>query len=471
MGETQDLFAMDVATIVRELAGGGVTATALLEAQLREVDRLEPALGAIITDLRQRARARAAAIDESLALGQSPGPLAGVPIGVKDIFDMSGLPTTGGMGLHREHLASGNATVIERLESAGAVLTAKLTLTQGVYAEHCPPFPAPRNPWSAAHWSGASSSGSGVAVTGGLCVAALGSETGGSIRLPAAANGATAIKPTWGRVSRHGVFELAASLDHVGPFARSVVDAATLLGVIAGPDPRDPTAAQQVVPDYRSAAGRGCEGLVLGIDPAWIGRDVDPEIARALDAAVAELAAAGAEVREVTVPDVSDMIWDWFGICAVQTALAHRDTFPARRDAYGPALTQLLELGNSLSGCDYQALLLRREAFRGQMNVLFTCIDALALPVLGFLVPTMQQMENVDDDMIAGFHRFTCPFNLSGHPSVIMPCGFNHQGLPIVFQLIGRHFEEDRLIAAGAAYQSTTDWHRRRPDISAAQQS
>ncbi|MCB1749266.1 MAG: amidase [Gammaproteobacteria bacterium] len=455
--------AYTVTGLARRVAAGELTAGAVLEAQLAEVDRREPALGAIITDMRERARAQAAALDARIARGERVGPLAGVPIAIKDILDVSGLPTTAGMGIHRERIARTDATVVEHLEAAGAILTAKLALTEGVYAEHRPPFPAPRNPWSAAHWSGASSSGSGVATVGGLCVAAIGSETGGSIKLPAAANGASAIKPSWGRVSRHGVFELAATLDHVGTFARSVADAAAVLGVIAGPDPRDPTAAQRPVPDFAAAVARGCEGLVLGIDTAWIAAGADRETATALDAAVAELAAAGATVREVRVPDVTDMIWDWFGVCAVQTALAHRDTFPARRDAYGPALTQLLELGNRMSGCEYQQLLLRREDFRGRLNALFTTVDALALPVLGFPVPTCARMAEVDDDMIAGFHRFTCPFNLSGHPGVIMPNGSNAEGLPIVFQLVGRHFEEDRLVAAGAAYQQRTDWHLRRP--------
>ena len=219
------------------------------------------------------------------------------------------------------------------------------------------------------------------------------------------------------------------------------------------------------MPDFAAAIERGCDRLTLGIDPAWIAAGADRATAAALDAAVATLVAAGATLREVRVPDVTDMIWDWFGVCAVQTALAHRDTFPTRRDAYGPALTQLLELGNRMSGCDYQALLLKREDFRGRMNTLFTEVDALALPVIGFPVPTCARMADIDDEMIAGLHRFTCPFNLSGHPGVIMPNGVNAEGLPIVFQLVGRHFEEDRLVAAGAAYQAQTDWHLRRPAL------
>ena len=158
------------------------------------------------------------------------------------------------------------------------------------------------------------------------------------------------------------------------------------------------------------------------------------------------------------------MIWDWFPVCAAQTALAHRETFPSQREAYGEALAQLLDQGNELSAVAYQEVLLRRESFRGRMNTLLESVDMLALPVLSFPVPTLERMANIDDELIAGLHRFTCPFNLSGHPGLVLPCGSNDEGLPIVFQLVGRHFDEARLLAAGGAYQDETDWHRRQPN-------
>jgi len=296
------------------------------------------------------------------------------------------------MPIHQHTVADRNATVIERLFDAGSVRLGKTTLTEGVYAEHVAPFPAPINPWHADYWSGASASGTGVAVATGLCRAALGSETGGSIKLPSAANGVTAIKPTWGRCSRHGVFELAATLDHVGPLAASVSDAASILEAIAGPDPLDPTASQQPAGPYGPALKRGINQLRVGIDPAWISDGVDSETHSALDAAVATLADQGAQVREIKVPDVTDMIWDWFPICAVQTALAHGDTFPSQREAYGPALTQLLDMGLALSGLEYQKLLLKRQEFRGRIDALFADIDVLAIPVLAFPVPTLERM-------------------------------------------------------------------------------
>jgi amidase len=458
-----DWLKRDAVDIAHAVQVGDCSALELLDAQLNAIDRLDPQHHVYITQTRERARSQATSIDAIRVAGGKLGPLAGVPIALKDIFDMAGVPTTAALTIHRASVADQDATVVKRLEDAGAVLLGKVTLTEGVYAEHREGFPVPVNPWHADYWPGASSSGSAVAVAAGLSCAAIGSETGGSIKLPAAANGVTALKPTWGRVSRHGVFELAATLDHVGPFGRSVADVATLMGVIAGPDHNDPTAAQVAVPDFTRAMGEGIAGMNVGIDPGWISENVDPETRAALDEAVAVLEGCGARIVPIKVPDVSEMIWDWFPICAVQTALAHQNTFPSRRAEYGPALTQLLEMGNGLSAIDYQKVILRRDDFRGRLNAMFSEIDLLAIPVLSFPVPSLEQMANIDDEMIAGIHRFTCPFNLSGNPGLVLPCGFNESGLPIVFQLVARHFEEDKLLAAGAGYQSKTQWHRQKP--------
>lgn len=219
------------------------------------------------------------------------------------------------------------------------------------------------------------------------------------------------------------------------------------------------------MPDYIAALGQGIDGIRIGVDPGWMADGVDAETRASLDDAVDVLRTAGGAISSVAVPDVTAMIWDWFPVCAVQTALAHRETYPAQRDKYGPALVQLLDMGLELTGVQYQELLIRRDRFRGELNALFADIDVLAIPVLGFPVPTLERMAAIDDELIAGLHRFTCPFNMSGSPGLVMPCGVNAAGLPIVFQLVGRHFEEDTLIAVGAAFQGTTTWHERRPEI------
>lgn len=453
---------LEVADLLRR---GEVTSVQLTTSLLERIDTVDARLGSYVEVLRDRALAEAAEADAARARGVDGGPLLGVPVAVKDMFCIEGEPMAAGMAIRRDFRAPSDATVIERLRQAGAVLLGTLKLPEAVYAEHRDPFPAPLNPWDADIWSGASSSGSGVAVAAGLCFGSIGSEAGGSLRLPAAANGVTTLKPTWGRVSRHGAFELAATLDHVGPMARSAADAAALLAAIAGPDPRDPTAVAEPVPDLRSIVDRGVEGLRIGVDPVYTTTGVAPGMRAVLDDAVATLVAAGAEVREVRVPDVSEMVWDWFPVCAVQTAIAHEATFPARADEYGPALRQLLELGHRVTAVELDRLERRRREFTQRLAAVFEDVDVLAMPVLEFDTPPVSRWDDLNDDFIAALHRFTAPFNMSGSPAIAMPGGFSEHGLPRTFQLVGRHFEEEALLSAGHAYQAATDWHRLHPAV------
>lgn len=437
----------------------------LTQAMLARIAQLDGHLNAYIRVTAESALADARRAEQEIARGIDRGPLHGVPVAVKDIFDIKGVPTTAGMGIRAHAVADEDATVIRRLRDAGAVMLGKLSMTEGAYAEHRAPFATPRNPWDDAYWPGASSSGSAVAVCAGLCYAALASETGGSIRLPAAANGVTGIKPTWGRVSRHRTFELAATLDHVGVVARSAADAAVVLEAIAGADPDDPTASRSPVPDFSNGLTGDLKGVRLGVDEAWLGAHLDDATARATSAAISALRELGAELVAVTLPDVNDMIWDWFPVCAVQTALAHESTYPSRRNEYGPSLAALIEQGRALSGMELQRLLLRRRVFRGKLAAVFGAADIVALPVLAGGVPTIERMSNIDDELIADLHRFTCPFNMAGVPSVVLPCGIAKNGLPLVFQMIGAHFSEASLVCAAHAYQAITEWHMRRPTM------
>ena len=452
----------EIAALIRVREISPVEVTAAMLARIADVD---PRLHAYVGVMADSAMRMAREAEREIAAGHVRGPLHGVPIAIKDIFWTEGHPTAAGMAIHRQFAAAEDATVVRRLKEAGAVLLGKLVLTEGVYAEHRPPYVAPRNPWNEAFWSGASSSGSGVAVAAGLCFAALASETGGSIKLPCAVNGVTGLKPTWGRVSRHGVFELAASLDHVGTIARSAADAARMLGAIAGADPRDPTTSHVGVPDYVLALERGVRGLRIGLDEAWTRTGVDAGTAYALDGAVSTLREQGALLQSVKLPDATDMIWDWFGVCAVETALAHESTFPSRDAEYGPALVELIKLGRAMDAMQHQRLLRRRDAFSRTLDAVFEQVDLIAMPVLAFPAPTLERMARMDDPLIAGLHRFTCPFNMSGHPGIVLPCGFTPDRTPIVFQLIGRRFAEDVLFAAGHAFQRSSDWHQVHPSV------
>jgi len=442
-----------------------ISAVELTKSQLERIDRLDGRLGSFAFRTTELALKQARKADAEIERGEIRGPLHGVPIAVKDVADTKGIPTAAGMPIHKDRVPDSDATIVTRLAQAGSILLGKLVLTEGVYAEHREPFAAPTNPWSEDHWCGASSSGSGVSIAAGLCFGALGSDTGGSIRLPSSMNGVTGIRPTWGRVSRAGVFELAATLDQVGPMARSAADAAAILGVIAGADPADPTAATEHVPDYLTEIGKDIRGLRIGLDPSFAFTDVDEVIVAAVKGAIKVFEDLGAEVREINFPDPTEMLDDWFGVCAVQTALAHEETYPSRKDEYGPSLSEALDLGLGISGVEYQKLLLRRAAYRGRVEAAFADIDVMVIPVMGFTTPTLDQVAHIDEAMILGLHKFTCPFPMAGVPTITMPAGFAPGNLPVAVQLVGRHFDEATLVRAGHAFQGATDWHKRHPAL------
>ena len=431
--------------------------------QLERITALDPQLNSYIAVMADRALAEAQSADDAISRGEAVGELHGVPLAVKDICDIAGVPTTAGMPIHRHSRAVADSTIITRLRKAGAVVLGKTNLTEGVYAEHVAPYGPPVNPWRKERWPGASSSGNGVAVAAGLCYGAIGSDTGGSIRLPSAVNGVTGLKPTWGRVSRHYIFELAATLDHIGPMARSAADAGAILQAVAGADPADPTASLEPVPDYLAGLGAGIEGLRVGVDPVWISEGVDALSTATVYEAAEILKSLGADLRQTRFPDPRQIVWDWFEVCAAQTAFAHRATYPARKPEYGAALSALLDMGLALKATEYQERILRREAFRGRVQALFADIDLLAIPVLAFPAPTIERMTRVDDETIFGLHRFTCSFTMSGNPTITLPGGFTDDGMPIAVQFVASHFAEALLIRVGHAVQTATDWHRRHP--------
>jgi len=462
-----DLAYLELTEVARLIQAGELSSVAVTQAMLGRIAALDGTLASYALVLPELALAQAAQADAEIAAGTLRGPLHGVPIAVKDLCWMEAVPTAAGMTLYADFRPDEDATVVSRLQDAGAVILGKLQLTESAYADHHPAITPPKNPWSAEHWPGASSSGSGVATAAGLCYGSLGSDTGGSIRFPSAAQGLTGLKPSWGRVSRYGVFELAATLDHVGPMTRSARDAAAMLGAIAGADPKDPTAVQDPVPDYLASIEGGVAGLRIGTDPAWVGGSADAETQATVAAALEVMQDLGAEIVEVSFPDVRQAVQDWFPLCGVETAVAHARTFPAQREAYGPALTGLIELGRSLSGLDLQRIILRRQDLRGRVNALMTEIDLLLIPAMGFAAPSLAKMGTLgtDDALMNSLLGFTCPFDMTGHPSLTLPGGFLPAGLPVAFQIIGAHGAEGLLCQAGHAFQQATDWHRRHPDL------
>jgi amidase len=462
-----DLAYLELTDVAHRIQTGEESSVAVTQAMLDRIVRLDGAHCSYALVLPERALTQAQKADAEVAAGHIRGPLHGVPIAIKDLCWMEGVPTAAGMALYADFRPNDDATVVARLKDAGAVILGKLQLTESAYADHHPTITPPKNPWSAEHWPGASSSGSGVATAAGLCYGSLGSDTGGSIRFPSATHGLTGLKPTWGRVSRYGVFELAATLDHIGPMTRSVRDAAAMLGVIAGADPKDPTALQDPVPDYLAGIAGGAKGLRIGTASAWTAGAADFKTRAVVAEALEVLKSLGAEIVEVTFPDIRHAVQDWFPLCGVETAVAHAKTFPAQREAYGPALTGLIDHGRSLSGLDFQRIILRREDLRGRVNALMTTIDLLLIPAMGFAAPSLEKMGTLgtDEALMNSLLGFACPFDMTGHPSLTLPGGFTEAGLPVAFQFIGAHKAEALLCQAGHAFQQATDWHHRHPDL------
>lgn len=461
----RDLHDLELNEIAKLIQSREVSSVTVTEAALDRIGSRDGALHAFTCVTAETALAEAATAEAEIAAGRYRGPLHGVPIAIKDLFWTAGVETRGGTTVLEGFVPNEDATAVRRLQQAGVVILGKLAMTEGAYSDHHPSVRVPRNPWGVETWSGISSSGPGVALAAGLCFGALGSDTGGSIRWPSAANGVTGLKPTWGRVSRHGVLALAEHLDHIGPMARSAADIALLLRAIAGADPRDPTTLDAAVPDYPTLARQGVRGLRVGVDRDWATRDVDATTRRVMSDALDALAALGAVIVDAIFPDHADAGADWFTICAVEAAAAHEKTFPARRAEYGKALADALDAGRAIAAADYRAAMARREALRGRLDALFENIDLLATPVQPFAAPTVAAMENFVEtpDLLGALARYTGVFDLSGHPTITLPGGFTPAGRPVGFQLVAPHLGEMACLRAGVAYQSKTDWHRRRP--------
>lgn len=453
---------MELAALIREREVSPLAVTRALLDRIASLDRRLDSYALVMMDT---AMQQAEAAEAEIAAGRYRGPLHGVPIAIKDLCSTKGVPTAAGMAIHKEHCPKEDATVVRRLKEAGAVLLGKLQLTEGAYSDHHPSVTPPKNPWNADYWPGISSSGAGAATAAALCYGAIASDTGGSIRWPSAASGVTGLKPSWGRVSRYGVFELAATLDHVGTMARSAADAAAMLGVIAGSDPHDPTALQEPVPDYLAGVGQDLRGMRIGIDAQWNGEDVETATQAVVAEATEVFRALGCEIVDVRFPDVTQAIADWSPNCAVEAAVAHEKTYPARKAEYGSVLASVIESGHALSGPDYQKILLRRLDLRGCVAALFHTIDLLLVPVHPFAPLSLATIRTLGEQprLISKLQRFTCPFNMTGNPTITLPGGFSESGLPIAFQLVAANLDEAALVRAGAAFQAVTSWHRRHP--------
>lgn len=424
-------------------------------------------LHSYVTVMGDQAMASARQAEAEIQAGRYLGPLHGVPIGVKDLCFTRGVRTMAGTKVLSDFIPDFNATVVSRLEAAGAVIVGKLTLCEGAFGPYHPDLQVPVNPWDPTRWSGVSSSGSGVATAAGLCFGSIGTDTGGSIRYPSAANGCVGLKPTYGRVSRHGVLALAESMDHVGPMTRTVEDAAIMFEAMAGFDPADPTSLSDPVQPVRAKSSQGIAGLRIGFDRRYATESVEPDLVRALDIVLTLLTRLGAVVVDVRMPDIGQVEQAWYDLCVVEAAAANAKTFPSRAKEYGPGFRVHLENGLRATGVAYANASKARAEFTGRLNRMLAEIDCLMCPSMANSArvksadPTIETDESWNQLVTNDIH--TKPFNFSGSPTLSVPCGFSADGLPLSVQFVGRALSESVLCRLGYAFEQATQWHMRHP--------
>ncbi|WP_083469109.1 amidase [Methylobacterium variabile] len=468
-GPMSELHTLSVAEAGRLIGARRLSPVALVEAVLDRIAAVDDRLNSYILVLAGRARAAARAAEAEIAAGGWRGPLHGIPFGIKDNYHVADLPTTGGSRLMQDSLPQAEtATIVARLERAGAILMGKLNTweygTGDGQVYHDLPWPVARNPWDLARFTGGSSTGAGAAVAAGTALFALGSDTGGSIRLPAAACGLQGLKPTFGRNSRAACLPNCWSLDHTGALTWTVEDQAIVLGAIAGFDPRDPSSATAPVPDYRKGLHEGVRGLVIGIvrDLGPAGDAVDPANRDALEDAAARLAEAGAIVREVALPAplsaYQAVAWtiNW-----AESFSIHEQDFLARRGLMGRALRSKMATGFCVRAVDYIAALRERRRLALATDALMRSVDALLMPGAFHVAPSLREPGTVP-----AFTRDTaCPvFNVTGHPALSLCTGFDAGGLPLNAQVAGRYFDEATVLRVAQAYEATTPWRARKAE-------
>ena len=472
--ERAALHYLSLTEIAERIRSREVSPVEVTEAQLARIESLDPRLHAFQLVLADRARAQAKQAEAEIQSGRYRGPLHGVPIALKDLIYTKGIATQGGLKALAGFLPEYDATVAARLESAGAILLGKLNLTEGAMAGYHRDFQVPRNPWDPNRTPGFSSSGSGVAAAAGLSYGTLGSDTGGSIRFPSAANGIVGLKPTYGRVSRYGVLALAPSLDHIGPMTRRVADAAAMLTVIAGEDPSDPTSLREPVEDYSKDLEKGIRGVRIGFDEGYGTRDVPPHMAAALRQALGDLAMLGASVVNANLPAMDEISNAWFTIVQAEALKAHERTYPSRASDYGAYFRTLLDGAAKLPASAYGQAMEYRRNFNARLRTRFEAFDILLCPTTIAEAPVYDpnQAYEPNGPQTAGGvplgwlqGELTFPYDFNGYPTLSLPCGQSPEGMPLSLQLVGKPLGEAQLLQAGYAYESATEWHLKHPPV------
>jgi aspartyl-tRNA(Asn)/glutamyl-tRNA(Gln) amidotransferase subunit A len=461
---SQGLESQTIASLAALLVKRSVSPVELTELMLLRIERMNPALNAYITVVPERALEAAKRAEAAIAAGDYRGPLHGIPIAHKDVLLTAGVRTTAHSVTLQDHVPTQDATVVARLDAAGAVMLGKLN-TYEFACGATEGFGVPVNPWNVGRTTGGSSAGPAAAPAASLCFGATGTDAGGSNRGPAAYCGLVGIKATYGRVSRSGVLSASYSLDHVGPLARTVLDAAIMLQAMSGFDPRDPASSRRPVPNYVAATGgldgggrADLRGLRVGVPRAWVEEQVAHDVAMAVGAAVTELEQLGAVVVPVELASAKLSMAAAFGILFPEATSAHAERLRSELHRLAPFTRHTLMMGACTSGLDYILAQQARHAMLAELERCFRNVDAIAWPTTARTAPPVDRPERWTTVQ-------TQLTNLTGHPSLTVPCGFDSDGLPIGLHLTGRMFDEETVLGLAAAYERATEWHTRRPEV------
>ncbi len=458
---------LSIAEAARQIERRTLSPVELVQSALDRIDEVEGRLNAFVVVTADQALEAARQAEGEIADGRYRGPLHGIPVGIKDLYDAVGLPTTSSSAVRSEHLPTEDSACVARLRDAGAVMVGKTHTHEFAYGVLTP---TTRNPWNTGHVPGGSSGGSGAAVAAGECLMGMGTDTGGSIRIPASVCGTVGLKPTYGRVSRFGITSLCWSLDHAGPLTRTVRDAALTLQVLAGFDARDPGSAREPVPDFTSDLDAGVRGLTLGVPSNYFFDDVDPEVESAVREAIGVLEAQGATLREVEIPFAEQMMAVEFGVLVPEASAYHQQMLRESGDRYTDDVRVFLDAGETVLATQYIKALRVRTLVQQAFRRAFEGLDAVVCPTLPAAAAEVGQETftfpgGTQTAVIDAWVHHSAPGNVTGLPALSVPCGFTSAGLPIGLQVIGRPFDEVGVLRVGQAYESATDWSTRRPAL------
>jgi aspartyl-tRNA(Asn)/glutamyl-tRNA(Gln) amidotransferase subunit A len=464
-----DLMVRPLTELAPLLEKKEISPVELVQEALQRIEQYGPQLNSYITVLSEAASEAARQAEREILDGQYRGPLHGIPLSIKDLFATKGVLTTAGSKVLENWIPDHDATAVERWRDAGAIILGKTNTHEFAYGVTTdnPFFGPTRNPWDPEKVPGGSSGGSGAAVAASLCTASLGSDTGGSIRIPSAVCGVVGIKPTYGRVSRYGAIPLAWSIDHVGPLAKSVEDAAILLQALAGPDPRDMASVDEPVPDFRQKLTGEIRGLRVGLPEQYFFEHVDPEILGAVRAAIRQLEELGADMISISLPHLELCSAMEAHITLAEATSYHERHMKTRIEDYGAGVRINLEAGRYLLATDYVKSQRARTLLKQVFAEAFEKVDAIVSPTLPAFPPVIGevyvQSGDIREHVVDAFLRFNIPYNLTGLPAISVPCGFGSNGLPIGLQIAGRAFDEQTVLRVAHAYQARSDWHLRHP--------